>query len=131
MSFNVLPVGRDAKIGTEAQQPTQLPAQPNAQPAEGETFATVYDYSVFQAARAARAARESQIPPHVMDEVHAAARLYEELQARDQQVRFHTHSLEGRVVADLVDTDGNVVRPISLRDIVEANDPDPGPDAAA
>lgn len=126
MSFHVLPVGRDAKIGTEVQQPTPLPVKPaGTQPVDSDSFAKVYDYSTFEAARTARAAREAQIPPHVMDEVHAAARLYEELSARDQQVRFDTHSLEGRVVADLVDTDGNVVRPISLRDIVESNDPDP------
>lgn len=128
MSFHVLPFGGDAKIGTEApQQPTQLPVKPDSteKTPAGEAFAKVYDYSVFEAHRAARTARQTDIPPHVMDEVHAAARLYEELQARDQQVRFHTHSLEGRVVADLVDTDGNVVRPISLQDIVETNDPDP------
>jgi len=130
MSFHVLPVGRDARIGTEATQPTQLPARTDAAttPA-GDTFAKVYDSSVLEAARAARRARETEIPPHVMDEVQAAARLYEALQARDQHVRFQTHNLDGRVVADLVDTDGNVVRPISLRDVVESNDP--GPDAAA
>lgn len=125
MSFHVLPVGRDAKIGTEAPQPTQLPVQPsNAPSAAGEAFAQVYDSSVLESARAARKARETQIPYHVMDEVQAAARLYEDLQARDQHVRFQTHNLDGRVVADLVDTDGNVVRPISLRDIVESTDPD-------
>ncbi|MBJ7332287.1 MAG: hypothetical protein JHC95_20490 [Solirubrobacteraceae bacterium] len=124
MSFHVLPVGRDAKIGTEVQQPTRLPVQPSAPSPEGETFAKVYDYSVFEAARSARKAREAQIPSHVMDEVQAAARLYEDLQARDRHVRFDTHRLDGRVVADLCDTDGNVVRPISLREIVESNDPD-------
>lgn len=127
MSFHVLPVGRDAKIGTEAQQPIQLPVQPHGAqaPAGADAFAQVYDSSVLEAARAARKAREAQIPAHVMDEVQAAARLYEDLAAREQRVRFDTHQLDGRVVADLVDHDGNVVRPISLRDIVESNDPDP------
>lgn len=127
MSFHVLPAGRDAKIGTEApQQPTPLPARPiGAEVPAGEAFAKVYDAGVLEAARVARRDRESDIPSHVLDEVQAAARLYEDLQARDQHVRFQTHNLDGRVVADLVDTDGNVVRPISLRDIVESNDPDP------
>ena len=126
MSFHVLPVGRDAKIGTEAPQPvTPLPARPNtAGVPAGDDFAKVYDAGVMEAARAARRARETEIPSHVLDEVQAAARLYEDLQARDQHVRFQTHNLDGRVVADLVDTDGNVVRPISLRDIVDATDPD-------
>jgi hypothetical protein len=125
MSFHVLPVGGDAKIGTEAVKPTQLPVKPSDAPSStGAAFAQVYDASVLESARAARKARETQIPSHVMDEVQAAARLYEDLQARDQQVRFQTHNLDGRVVADLVDNDGNVVRPISLRDIVESNDPD-------
>lgn len=127
MSFHVLPVGRDAKIGTEGQQPVQLPVPPRGAeaPAGTEPFAEVYDASVLEAARAARKARETQIPQQVMDEVQAAARLYEDLAARDQRVRFDMHQLNGRVVADLVDNDGNVVRPISLRDIVESNDPDP------
>jgi hypothetical protein len=127
MSFHVLPVGRDAKIGTEAQLPVQLPVKPQGAqaPAGTQAFAEVYDASVLEAARAARKARETQIPQQVMDEVQAAARLYEDLAARDQRVRFDTHQLDGRVVADLVDADGNVVRPISLRDIVESNDPDP------
>jgi hypothetical protein len=124
MSFHVLPFGRDARIATEAQQPTQLPAAASAQTPAGQAFATVYDSSVLEAARAARKTREAEIPSHVMDEVHAAARLYEDLQARDQQIRFETHTLAGRVVADLVDNDGNVVRPISLRDIVDSTDPD-------
>lgn len=127
MSFHVLPIGRDAKIGTEAQQPVRLPVPPRGAqaPSPSNTFAEVYDASVLEAARAARKAREAQIPQQVMDEVQAAARLYEDLAERDQRVRFDTHRLDGRVVADLVDTDGNVVRPISLRDIVESNDPDP------
>jgi hypothetical protein len=127
MSFHVLPVGGDAKIGTDAQQPVQLPVQPHGTqaPAGADAFAQVYDASVLEAARAARKAREAQIPTHVMDEVQAAARLYDDLAARDQRVRFDMHRLDGRVVADLVDTEGNVVRPISLTDIVESNDPDP------
>lgn len=127
MSFHVLPIGRDGQIGTEAQQPIRLPVGPERAGTAETTnaFAQVYDASVLEAARAARRAREAQIPAQVMDEVQAAARLYDDLAARDQRVRFDTHRLDGRVVADLVDGAGNVVRPISLTDIVEGNDPDP------
>lgn len=131
MNLHVLPFGRDAKTA-EISPPTQLPARPagGSTPVDGGQFAKVYDASVLEAAREAKRGREpvEPIPSHVMDEVHAAARLYEELAARGRQIRFDMHKLDGRVVADLVDTEGNVVRPISLSEVMDTT---PGPDAAA
>ena len=103
MNLHVLPFGRDAKTA-EITPPTQLPARPagGSTPVDGGQFAKVYDASVVEAARVAKRGREpgEPIPSHVMDEVHAAARLYEELAARGRQIRFDMHKLDGRVVAD-------------------------------
>jgi septation ring formation regulator EzrA len=122
MSFHVLPFGADASI--TKQDAVQPARRLRSDEADAAAFAQVYDASVLESARAARRARESSIPAHVMDEMQAAARLYDDLVSRRQSVRFDLHDLDGRVVADLVDADGNVVRPISLRDIIESNDPD-------
>ncbi len=79
---------------------------------------------------ARRRARRDEIPPRVLEEVRAAARMVAEMAAAGRQVRFATHHLSGRVVAQLCDLDGNVIRPLSL---LEALHPpiDPDPDPAA
>ncbi len=99
-------------------------ATPRPPATEGAGFAKVYE---LQAARTARAER---IPDAVLAQVDAAAQLYEELQATGQHLRFGLHDLSGRVVVDLTDLDGKVLRPISLTDAVTAAaDPDPDPAA--
>ena len=89
---------------------------------EGGGFAQVYELE------AARRARRDEIPARVRAEVQAAARLYEEMYAAGHEVRFGTHHLSGRIVAQLCDLDGNVLRPVSL---FEALHPPIDPDPAA
>jgi hypothetical protein len=79
---------------------------------------------------ARRRARRDEIPHRVLEEVRAAARMVEDLAAAGHEVRFTTHGLSGRIVAQLCDLDGNVVRSLSL---FEALNPpiDLDPDTAA
>jgi hypothetical protein len=79
---------------------------------------------------ARRRARRDEIPARVLDEVRAAARMVEEMAAAGHEVRFATHGLSGRIVAQLCDLHGNVLRPLSL---FEALHPpiDLDPDSAA
>jgi hypothetical protein len=75
-----------------------------------------------------RRARRDQIPPRVLEEVRAAARMVAELAACGHEVRFRTHHVSGRIVAQLCDLDGNVVRPLSLLEALHPPidlDPDP------
>jgi hypothetical protein len=111
MNVHVLPIERLTRAAARS---------PRLGPGEGQGFAQVYDLE------AARRARGPTIPDEVLDEVAAAARLCDELQARGGQVRFGLHDLTGGVVVDLCDLDGKILRPISLTDAVTAPaDPDP------
>jgi hypothetical protein len=72
--------------------------------------------------------RADRIPEEVWDDIHRAGELADDLAARGQQVRFDSHRLTGRVVASLCDTDGRMLRPVSLRDVL-GTEPDPAPAA--
>jgi hypothetical protein len=118
MSFNVLPFGSTPSPDNRpAAKPAQLPTQ-------GAAFADVVDL----ATRRQSVADAPEIPDHVWDEVEAASQLWHELRAQDREVRFETHAVTGRVVASLCDLDGDVVRPLPLR---EAFGFDDGPEPAA
>ncbi len=81
---------------------------------------------------ARRRARRDEIPPRVLEEVRAAARMVEEMAAAGHEVRFTTHALSGRIVAQLCDLEGNVLRPLSLLEALSPPlDLDPDPDPAA
>ena len=82
---------------------------------EAGQFARVYQ---LEEARRRRATGPDRIPEEVWDDMHRANELFEALDRHGQQVRFETHRLTGRVVASLVDTEGNVVRPMGLREAV-------------
>ena len=99
-------------------------ASPRPPATEGGGLAKVYEL------QAARRSRSEQIPDAVLAQVDAAAQLYDELQATGQHLRFGLHDLSGRVVVDLTDLDGKVLRPISLTDAVTAA-ADPELDPAA
>jgi hypothetical protein len=104
----------------------EAPAAPSHATGGGQGFAKVYELDAARRARGAAAA--PAIPDAVLAEVDAAARLADELRAGGQHLRFALHDLSGRVVVDLCDLEGNVLRPISLTDAVCASaehDPDP------
>ena len=64
----------------------------------------------------ARRARGAQIPLEVLEEMEAAARLWAELQDEGCEIRYARRG--GRVVASLCDLDGNVLRPLTLREAI-------------
>ena len=97
-------------------------AQPTSPSGE---FARVFDLAE---ARKQRMTRADRIPEEVWEDIARAGQLADDLAARGQQVRFDTHRLTGRVVASLCDTDGRVLRPVSLRDLL-GTEPDPAPAA--
>jgi hypothetical protein len=74
----------------------------------------------------ARRARSAHIPNEVREEMEAAAELYERLLDEGRQIRFD--QIRGRIMASLCDLEGNLIRPLSLREVIEI---DEGPDAAA
>jgi hypothetical protein len=61
------------------------------------------------------------IPTEVWDQVDAAARLADSLDAEGRGVRFDVHKLDGGVVASLVDDEGGLLRPLLLQDVVDVN----------
>src|SRR5262245_59280318 len=118
VSFNIVPFGN-----TPGPENT-----PGAEPAQdGEGLPEVVDL----ASRRRADLDAPEIPDHVWDEVEAASRLWQELRARDREVRFDTDNATGRVVATLRDLGGGVVRPLRLRDTFGVDGPLPdGPSAA-
>ena len=88
-------------------------------------FARVFDLAE---ARRRRMTGPDRIPDEVWDDINRAGQLADDLAARGQQVRFDTHRLTGRVVASLCDTQGRLLRPVALGEILGA-DPDPAPAA--
>ena len=91
-------------------------------------FARVYELAE---ARRRRMTGPDRIPEEVWEDISRAGQLADDLHAQGRAVRFDTHHLTGGVVASLVDLDGNVVRPIGLREVVGGLDPDPEPAPAA
>lgn len=87
------------------------------------TFARVYE---LEEARARREADQppiagDRIPDEVWEEVDAAARLFEQLQADGRRMMFDTDRLTGRVVASLLEADGSI-QPLTLNEAVGAGD---------
>jgi hypothetical protein len=90
-------------------------------------FARVFDLAE---ARRQRMTGPDRIPDEVWDDITRAGQLADDLAERGQQVRFDTHRLTGRVVASLCDTDGRLLRPVSLTDVM-GTEPEPDPASAA
>jgi hypothetical protein len=70
---------------------------------------------------AVRDATAPPIPDEVWEQVDAAARLADELHARRRGVRFDVHKLDGSVVANLVDDEGGLLRPLPLGDVIDVD----------
>jgi hypothetical protein len=60
------------------------------------------------------------VPAEVQDQIDAAARLAEDLDAQGRGVRFDVRTPDG-VVAELVDDQGEVLRSLSLGDVIDVD----------
>lgn len=115
----VPPTGPDSPLGPQGPKPVKSP--------EAGGFAQVYDLALARARRtetpAEPAAAEPVIPVSVLEEMEAASRMYHALHAQGHELRFESEG--GRVRAELRTVDGDVVRPVSLREAVDVSgDPD-------
>jgi hypothetical protein len=97
---------------------------PAGQPA-AEGFAQIYDLA-RERARRSDAAPEPVIPVTVLEEMEAASRMFHALHAQGHELRFEQE--DGRVRAELRTAEGDVVRPVSLREAIDVTG---GPDFAA
>lgn len=61
------------------------------------------------------------VPAEVQDQIDAAARLAEDLDAQGRGVRFDVRTPDGGVVAELVDDQGELLRPLSLGDVIDVD----------
>jgi hypothetical protein len=100
-------------------------ARPASEAAPAGEFARVFDLAE---ARRRRMTGPDRIPDEVWDDITRASQLADDLTARGQSVRFDTHRLTNRVVANLVDDDGRVLRPVALGELL-GTEPDPAPAA--
>jgi hypothetical protein len=87
-------------------------------PVEEGGFAKVYDL-----AKARRGAPE--LPAALWDEVDRAAAIAADLEATGRSIRFSDPDEGGRVRVELIDAAGNVIKPISLGEIVSIGSTDP------
>jgi hypothetical protein len=113
--------------GTFGSRPVQ-----GSRPTQAGDFARVIDLAD---ARRKRMTGPDRIPDAVWEDITRAGELADDLAARGQQVRFDTHRLTGRVVASLCDSDGRIMRPVALGEVLgrphdHDHDHDPDPDHA-
>ena len=110
----VPPTGPQPPTGPHGPRPARSP--------EPGGFAQVYDLALARARRSESPA-EPVIPVSVLEEMEAASRMFHALHAQGHELRFE--SAAGRVRAELRTVEGEVVRPVSLREAVDVtSDPD-------
>jgi len=66
-----------------------------------------------------RVSRGRRLPSEVVEQLHVAAQLCEDLEEAGVELRFDTPPDGSRVRAVLVDNDGNYVRDVPLSEVVE------------
>jgi flagellar protein FlaG len=96
MDFNIPPIPG----GVERAEPA-----PRSAPVQDAGFSAKLDAAVNVSTLPASP------PPSVLEDMHAAARVAEELRAQKRELHFETTS-NGRVIVQVRDLDGNVIRTI-------------------
>jgi hypothetical protein len=91
-------------------------AAPAAPAKPAAAFADVLEIETARANREAR--RAGEIPATVWEEVEAANRLFDELQADGRRIVFDDGRLNGRLVISLCDLDGRVLRSVAPGELV-------------
>jgi len=115
MSFNVNHIGAAAPIADSGPAVLTRPASSG--------FAAIYDLTAKR-----EAALRPDIPDELWDEVDAASRVATDIERSGHWLRFDRR-LDGRIIAKLCDTEGAVVRRMSLSEVIDMGSQDP--DAAA
>ena len=114
----VPPTGPDLPTGPQGPQP--------ASRTDTEGFAQVYDLALARARRTesrAQPVAEPVIPVSVLEEMEAASRMFHALHAQGHELRFEQDTAGVR--AELRTIEGDVVRPVSLREAIDVGgDPD-------
>ncbi len=117
----VPPTGPDTPQGPQGPRPATTP--------EPTGFAQVYDLALARARRndaLPESPAEPVIPVTVLEEMEAASRMFHALHAQGHELRFEQDGAGVR--AELRTVDGDVVRPVPLREAVDVTG---GPDFAA
>jgi hypothetical protein len=96
MDFNIPPIAG----GVERTAPA-----PRSEPAQAAGFSAQLDAAVNVSTLPASP------PPSVLEDMHKAARVAEELRAQKRELHFETTE-NGRVIVQVRDLDGNVIRTI-------------------
>jgi FlaG protein len=96
MDFNIPPISG----GVERTAPA-----PRSEPAQAAGFSAQLDAAVNVSTLPASP------PPAVLEDMHEAARVAEELRAQKRELHFETTE-NGRVIVQVRDLDGNVIRTI-------------------
>ncbi len=102
MDFNIPPVG-----GPERTGPTPRTA-PASQPGFGAALDAAVNVNTLP----------SSPPPSVLEEMHAASRVADELRAQQRELHFEANG-SGRVTVHLRDLEGNVIRTIAPSQALE------------
>ena len=100
MDFNIPPIGGVERTG---------PA-PRSAPAQQAGFDATLDAAVNDAAVHVSTLPASP-PPAVLEDMHVASRVWAELRAQKRELHFEPTG-NGRVVVQVRDLDGNVIRTI-------------------
>ena len=96
MDFNIPPIAG----GVERTAPA-----PRSEPAQAAGFSAQLDAAVNVSTLPASP------PPSVLEDMHEAARVAEQLRAQKRELHFETTE-NGRVIVQVRDLDGNVIRTI-------------------
>jgi hypothetical protein len=89
---------------------------PSADDAPEAVGARIYDFAQARARR--DATRADAIPSDVWAEIEAANRLFEELEASGRRIVLDDERLDGRLVIELCDLEGRMLRAVPPTDLV-------------